>query len=165
MIVTTRQIADLFDVTDRAVRKWSERGCPRAGHGKWDMKAVLTWWLENCYAGNDTEGILEAKESYWKAKARTETVKADLAEGATMPVDELKKAWAWRVSEIFRGIMGWSMRLAPLLAGKTDKEIQSIVYSEAWSLCDRFSRTGKWTPAVKKPKKKKFNKNINGKGN
>jgi hypothetical protein len=59
------------------------------------------------------------------------------------------------VSEIFGGVMGWSMRLSPLLTGKTDKEIQSIIYNEAWSLCDKFSRTGKFTPVVKRPKRKK----------
>jgi hypothetical protein len=52
------------------------------------------------------------------------------------------------------------MRLSPLLAGKTDKEIQSIIYSEAWSLCDKFSRTGKFTPAVKKPVKKAEGKPV-----
>jgi hypothetical protein len=156
MIVTTNQVADLFSITDRAVRKWADRGCPRAGHGKWDLKLVIQWWLENVYrAEDDDQEVQDAKSKYWQAKARNETVKADLAEGKVMPVENFKKAWAWRVSEIFGGILGWSMRLSPLLAGKTDKEIQSIIYSEAWSLCDKFSRTGKFTPAVKKPKRKK----------
>ena len=154
MILTTKQVAEIFAITDRAVRKWSEKGCPRAGHGKWDMTLVLNWWLENIYrAEDDDTDILDAKEAYWQAKARNETVKADLAESKVMPVDDFKKAWAWRVSEVFNGILGWSMRLSPLLVGKSDKEMQSIIYNEAWVLCDKFSRTGKFTPEVDRPKR------------
>jgi hypothetical protein len=155
MIITTNQISEIFGVSKKTISLWTKRGMPKHKHGHYDAALAVQWWADNVYrADDDTEGILEAKESYWKAKARNETVKADLAEGASMPVDDLKKAWSWRVNEIFKGIMGWSMRLTPLLIGKTDKEIQSIIYNEAWGLCDQFSRTGKFTPAVKKPKKK-----------
>lgn len=155
MIITTSQAAEIFGVTTKTISFWVKRGMPKHKHGQYEAALVVAWWADNVYrAEDDNEGILEAKEAYWKAKSRTETVKADLAEEKVMPVEDFKKAWSWRVSEIFKGIMGWSMRLTPLLVGKTDKEMQSIIYNEAWSLCDRFSRTGKFTPAVKKPKRK-----------
>jgi hypothetical protein len=156
MIVTTTQIADIFGVSRKTVADWAKRGMPKHAYGKFDLSITIQWWADNMYrAEDDDTDIKDAKEAYWIAKSRTETVKADLAEEKVMPIEDFKKAWAWRVSEVFSGILGWSMRLSPLLAKKTDKEIQSIIYNEAWALCDKFSRTGKFTPAVKKPVRKK----------
>ena len=157
MIITTSQVAEAFGVTNKTVSLWVKRGLPKHGYGKFDLKTVIEWWASTMYqAEEDDNEIKDAKEAYWQAKARNETVKADLAEEKVMPIEDFKKAWAWRVSEVFNGILSWSMRLSPLLAKKTDKEIQSIIYNEAWVLCDKFSRTGKFTPAVKKPKRKKM---------
>lgn len=156
MIVTTNQIADLFSITDRAVRKWSDKGCPRAGHGKWDLKLVLQWWLDNIYRSEDDgDELASAKLEYWQAKARNETVKADLSEGSVMAIHEFKVAWAWRVGEMSNGLGAIPMRTASLLVGKTEKEIKSILENEMWKIRDKFSRTGKFTPAVTPAKEKK----------
>jgi hypothetical protein len=156
MILTTSQISEAFGVSKQTVAEWVKKGLPKHSYGKFDLKTTIEWWASTMYRAEDDDiDIKDAKEAYWQAKARNETVKADLAEEKVMPVEDFKKAWAWRVSEIFGGVMGWSMRLSPLLTGKTDKEIQSIIYNEAWSLCDKFSRTGKFTPVVKRPKRKK----------
>jgi len=159
MIITTQQAVEIFGVTKKTLSLWVKKGMPKYKHGQYDANLVVRWWADNIYrAEDDNEGVVDAKEKYWQAKARNETVKADLAEEKVMPVEDFKKAWSWRVSEIFGGVLSWSMRLSPLLVGKTDKEIQSIVYSEAWSLCDKFSRAGKFTPAVKIPVKKPVKK-------
>lgn len=156
MIITTAQVAEAFGVTSQTVAIWVKKGLPKHAYGKFDLATTIQWWVTTMYRAEDDDAdIKDAKEAYWQAKARNETVKADLAEEKVMPIEDFKKAWAWRVSEVFSGILGWSMRLSPLLVGKTDKEIQSILENEAWSLCDKFSRTGKFTPAVKRPKRKK----------
>ena len=156
MIVSTSQLSEIFGVTQQAISLWAGRGCPKAGHGKWDIALVLQWWLDNLYqADNDTEEMAQAKLEYWQAKARGETVKSDLAEGKVIPVDEIKKAWAWRVSEMSNGLGALPMRLAPLIAGKNEREIRSILGSEIWKIRDQFSRTGKFTPATNTKKGKK----------
>ncbi len=159
MIVSTRQIAEIFSITDRGVRLWSDKGCPKAGHGKWDVRDVLLWWLENLYqSDSDSEELAQAKLEYWQAKARTEKVKADLAEGASMEVKDFKQAWVWRVSEMSNGLGALPLRLSPLLAGKSEKDIKKILESEIWQIRDKFSRTGKFTPAPGKKGKNKKNR-------
>lgn len=155
MIISTFQVAELFGVTERAVRKWGSRGCPRAGHGKWDLREVLNWWLENIYqAGEDNEAAQQAKTEYWQAKARVEKVKADVAEQSVVKIETFKKAWAWRVAEISNGLGGLPMRLAPLVANKSELEVRGIIEQEVWQIRDKFSRTGKFTPAPEKKTKK-----------
>jgi phage terminase Nu1 subunit (DNA packaging protein) len=151
MIVKTTDLAELFDVTDRAIRLWAKRGCPKLGHGTWDMKAVFQWWIENVYhEGADSEALALAKQKYWESKARSEKVKADLAEDAVMSIDELKKAWAWRIGQVSTGLGQIPLRLAPLVVGKTEMEIRGILDNEMWKIRDTYSRTGKFCHEVKK---------------
>ena len=155
VILSTKEVAEIFGVTQQSLSLWAGRGCPKQGHGKWDIAMVLQWWLDNLYqSGDDTEEMAQAKLEYWQAKARNESVKADISEGKVIPVDEIKKAWAWRVSEMSNGLGSLPMRLAPLIAQKNERETRSILDSEIWKIRDQFSRTGKFTPATNKKGKK-----------
>lgn len=148
MIVSTKQVSEVFRVTDRAVRLWADKGCPKSGHGKWNLADVLVWWLENIYkAEEDTEALAEAKLEYWQAKGRVEKVKADTAEQSVMKIDDFKGAWAWRVSEMSSGLGALPFRLTPLLVGQSEKDIRKILETEIWQIRDKFSRDGKFTPA------------------
>lgn len=162
VIVATKQVAVFFSVAERSVRRWAEKGCPRAGHGKWDLKAVHHWWLENLYkAEEDGEQLAEAKLEYWQAKARSEKVKASVAEGSTMAVEDFKKAWVQRVAEMSSGLRSITLRIAPLLTGKTEKEMKSILDTEIWNILNNFSRDGRFTPVLKaNSKSKKIKKKV-----
>jgi phage terminase Nu1 subunit (DNA packaging protein) len=109
MIITTSQAAEIFGVTHKTISLWVKRGMPKHKHGHYDAALAVQWWGDNVFSGNDSEGILEAKESYWKAKARNETIKADTSEGKVMPIEDFRGAWAWRVSEVFKGLLSWSL--------------------------------------------------------
>lgn len=147
MIASTNQIAEIFGVTDRAIRLWSDRGCPKNSYGKWDVRKVLNWWLENIYkTEDDTEEMAAAKLEYWQAKSRVEKVKADVAEDKAILVDDFKQSWVWRVSEMSNGLGSIPLRLAPLVVGKTESDIRSILENEIWKIRDKFARTGKFTP-------------------
>jgi len=159
LICTTKQIAEIFSITDRAVRLWADKGCPREGHGKWDMKDVLNWWLENLYqSSEDGEALAEAKLAYWEAKARSEKVKADEAEKAVMKIDDFKAAWVWRVAEMFTGLRGWTMRLATMLVNQPETEVRRILREESRAASEKFSRAGTLTPEEEKKKPKKGRK-------
>jgi hypothetical protein len=38
-----REIAELFEVSDRMVRKWTSEGAPRNGDGTYNLTQVLHW--------------------------------------------------------------------------------------------------------------------------
>jgi len=157
MEVSTKQLADIFHVTERTVQLWAKGGCPKAGHGKWNMQDVVAWWADNIYGGNvpDSDETAKAKQDYWKAKARTEEarsrnekIKADLAEEKVLPLDEIKKAWAWRINEVSTGLGMIPLRLSPLLVGKPEMEIRKILDNELWKIRDNYARTGKFIPEL-----------------
>jgi phage terminase Nu1 subunit (DNA packaging protein) len=161
LIVTTAQLANLFGVTTRTIQLWEkDKGCPKASHGKWGLRDVLNWWLENIYkAEDDTEAMAEAKLEYWQAKARTERVKADLAEGSSISIDDFKASWLWRVSEVSTGLGSIPLRIATLVVGKQESDIRAILDSEIWKIRDKFSRTGRFTPSPE-PKRRTVSRRV-----
>lgn len=150
MKVTTTELSELFGVTKRSIRAWAKAGMPRLGRGKYDLKETHLWWLDNIYTSKaESSAINDAKTEYWKAKARVERVKADEAEKSVISQADAIEAWAWRVGEMSNGLGGLPLRLAPLIAGKTEIETRKILTDEIWKIRDKFARTGKFTPDTK----------------
>lgn len=150
MIVNTKELSDFFDVTPRAVNKWSAKGCPKSGRGKWDLKTVHAWWLDNIYASkadDSDESLQEAKRRYWSAKAENEEIKRDESKGLLVKVKDIVLMWSGRVAEIKNGLMALPMRLPPLLEGKPQIEMRQIVEDEVWKLLDNYCRVGRFCPA------------------
>lgn len=50
ILKTTDQVADFFNVSTRTVRRWHKLGCPKLRRGKFDLKAVLGWWINNIFS-------------------------------------------------------------------------------------------------------------------
>jgi len=149
MYATTKEISEIFSVTPKTVNQWARQGMPKIARGKFSVREVVQWWAENIYAASeDTGDINEAKTRYWQAKARSETVKADTAEGEVAPIADYTDAWAWRISEMSSGIGQLHLRLAPLVAGQPEIECRKILESELWAVLDKFSREGEFTPAA-----------------
>lgn len=159
LIVSTKDAAQFFRVSERTVQHWGSQGAPKAGRGKWDLQLLHEWWLERIYnQAEDTEALNNVKLEYWGHRARREKVAADEAEKDSIKKADVVDSWAWRVAEVSAGLGAVAMRLAPLVAGKGVMECRKILDKEMWAIRDRFARTGKFTPAVaskKKPKRKK----------
>ena len=147
-VVSASQLAILFDVTDRTITDWNvKKGCPKIGHGKFDMKAVLGWWLDNVYeAGQVSPDAENAKDRYWMAKAEHEEIKVATAKSRLISEEQIIQEWSDRLSEVTSGLVALSRRLPPMLDGKTKYEQMAIIDDEVWKLRDNFCRTGRFTP-------------------
>ncbi len=147
MIVSQSQLAEILGVTSRSIRLWEKNGLPKIDRGKYDAGPCVAWWSENIFsAGDELPDIAEAKTQYWSHKARLEKVKADEAESLVAPKEEFVDAWSWRISEMRNGLLALPLRLAPMVAGKTELEVRKKLDDELWHILDKYSRTGKWTP-------------------
>jgi hypothetical protein len=148
LIVSTEQLARFFGVTPQAVNAWARNGCPKIGRGKWDLKDVHEWWVENIHAaGSDAPELLKLKAEHLREKIRYDRVKADEAEEKVMPKADFTDAWSWRMSEMKSGLLSLPLRLAPLVAGKTELETRKALENELWQILEKYSRDGKWTPS------------------
>ncbi|MDZ7760837.1 MAG: hypothetical protein U5L00_11345 [Desulfovermiculus sp.] len=149
IIVSTNELAAFFDVSRQAVYQWSRAGCPKVSRGKWDLKQVLTWWLETVYAertAQDDESLSEIKRRYWSWKSENERMKAQQTETELIPKDQVHKQWASRMAEYKNGCFNLENALPPLLEGKDQPEMRRVIYDYVWDMFDRVCRTGQFTP-------------------
>ncbi len=144
--VSTSFVASLFGVSPQAVNSWvRDKACPKLGHGLFDCKAVLEWWLDNIHGGSTPE-TEDAKERYWLAKAEHEEIKVATLKGGLMPKSEIIPEWSARMAEVTTGLQALARRLPPMLDGKSKTEQQIIVEDQVWKLRDNYCRSGRFTP-------------------
>ncbi|MBN1636380.1 MAG: hypothetical protein JW920_07695 [Deltaproteobacteria bacterium] len=149
--LSTKEIADLFNVTPRTVNAWHAMGCPKSGVNSFDAKAVFDWWWENiaeerAAAKSGDESINEAKRKYWWSKASNETLKADQLKGNLVAWPDIEKEWTARVIAVTAGMESMSDRLPPLLFGKPLNSVQDVIRAEIGELVKNYARPGKYTP-------------------
>ena len=162
LIVGTKDLMAFFGVAQTTTSLWKSNGCPNAGHGKWNLKEVFDWWQDNIMSSkvDDKDSTLSAvKLDYWRSKAEWEQIKVDKEKEELIPRKAIATMWATRLSEVSNGLQSLSMRLPPLLEGKSQPEMRTIIDNEQWQMRDNFCRKGRFceqkeAKPVKKPKKK-----------
>ena len=154
IVVSTPACASFFDISERGLRKWKSKGCPAQGHGLWNLQDVFRWWQENIMESKTEEKdpeIAGVKFDYWSARARQENVKADAAEGRYIAKADLKVEWLKRSSLYRSGMLAMSSRLPPLLLGKSEVEMRSVLHSEACLILSALSQDHEFCPADSLP--------------
>lgn len=146
LLASVGQLAHLFGVTDRTIRNWVEKGCPRLSNGKYDLKAVLEWWLENIYGTAMTPETEDVKLEYWRWKKEAERIKVQTLEGSLMSEEQIVQEWSARMAEITNGLQALSRRIPPMIDGKSKSDQQRIIDEEVWKIRDNYCRVGKFCP-------------------
>lgn len=145
--VGTQQLCAFFGISDETTRTWVKAGCPKIGHGSWNLKSVYDWWCENINSEqSDSEPLSEAKRLYWGAKAESERLKVDQAKGNLVSWPDIEREWTGRLSALVSGLQCFIDRLPPLLEGKSRPEIRKIIESEIFELRSAYAREGRYCP-------------------
>jgi len=134
IIVTTAQCCEFFDVTKVTLANWANRGCPKDGHGKWILKEVFDWYLENVQGdAENRKSLEEAKLLYWKARADREKLETDRERGAYIPRERVLRELLDRIHILKADLLAIPRVFPPHSPerGKLEKRIRHIltVYS------------------------------------
>jgi phage terminase Nu1 subunit (DNA packaging protein) len=131
MIVSTKDIADIFGVTRQAVQQWYKAGCPKQGRGQWDLKTVLEWWLLNIYSEKsltDDEDLAAAKRRYWSSKADKEKMAVDQQRGDLVPKAEIQRRWVQRILEFKTAAYETGSKMTPIFLPIKQKIILPVTF-------------------------------------
>jgi hypothetical protein len=60
-IISTKDLCEIFSITDRTVRRWKTEGCPCEGRNEWSLFSVVSWW----YDGRYYDAPLGADDEIW----------------------------------------------------------------------------------------------------
>jgi len=151
LMVSRVELATFFGVSSRTLTNWSRIGMPRAARGRYDLRTVLDWWLENIHESETKqetkdEPLLAAKRKYWAAKATREEFRADAERGGLLPKEEVVAAWCARAAEMIALLQSLEDRLPSLLEGRSRAEMREIVQQEVYELRRAYVRAGTHTP-------------------
>ena len=164
MIVSSKNLCEIFGINQKMLSRWSVAGCPKLGKNKWNPRDVIAWWSENIYeprleSEEKDESLKNARQRYWKAKAEKEEINVATIKDELIPKKILSDLWCSRVAEVRAGLLNLSDRLPPVLVGRDQPEIREVVHKEVVALLNMYAREGRYTPRPKpmsksKPKKK-----------
>lgn len=131
--------------------------------GTFSTKVLDAFLMKSGFKGvtENGEDISAVKEKTGVAiqqlKLKREDYLFKQLEESLMSRHEVEEEWAGRVAELKFGLDNWANALPPTLEGKDKAQIKLAITAEVHALFDRFSRAGRWTPAVKRTLKKKLN--------
>lgn len=142
LLVKTRVLCELLDVSDRALTDWKRQGLIQHSRGWWDLKHVLKWRGQIYNADSEvTKSInlqqkkLEAEVALKEAQSELARIKTDIANGKYIE-KELVEAELSRFFVVFKkSAMSLSRKLAaevgsyvdPLEARRIEKNLQEII--------------------------------------
>jgi phage terminase Nu1 subunit (DNA packaging protein) len=151
IVVNTKQLCAFFGITDQTTHNWAKTGCPKKGHGQWNLKAVFDWWWDNlaqdrAISESGDESINEAKRLYWWAKSKGEEIKNEQLIDRLITWEQIEKEWAGRVAVVAAGLTAMIDRLPPLLVGRDRREMRTVIKREVRIFREAYARKGKYVP-------------------
>ena len=99
LYLNTAKMAEILGISERTLRDWETKRCPKAKRGWWDPKEVIKWRTAT-QSGADTKNLvalkLEAEIEFKEEKIREQKLKNSVLEGQFYDKDDVAIAWATR---------------------------------------------------------------------
>jgi phage terminase Nu1 subunit (DNA packaging protein) len=139
---TIAQVAEYFQVSERAVHTWIKQGMPgKAGRPGTQEGAFPLFEIEAWREGRKTPRLSTSEETKSQAQARLSTIKADMLEldlrekrGELIDANEIARRWA-RVTTEARAILA---QLPALVAKQLPAELDAKVRKKARQVASRL---------------------------
>jgi len=136
-----KEVAELYDVSQEAVRKWVERGFPKSKRGSYPLKEGHDWWKENIIGDLDGEtSLAEEKLKYQKWRASREELTVKELQGELISTEKVADDLSFVLNGFKRRITGWARGLPGILAHKDEREIYRLLLGETYFILDELSK-------------------------
>ena len=144
MIVKTKDVIDLFDVTAQTLGNWKKRGLRQEKRGRWDLKKVLEWWFLNVAPDKLAENsgtLADARKFFLDAKGQREKLKLQVERGELIKKADVEKE-AFECARTARdALLNIPSRVSSVLAAKTKEvEVEKILDKEIRQALEALSK-------------------------
>ncbi len=144
MIVKTKDVTNLFDVSAQALGNWKKRGLKQEKRGCWDLKKVLEWWLVNVAPDKLAENsgtLADARKFFLDAKGQRERLKLQVERGELIEKAEVEKE-AFNCARTARdALLNIPSRVAAVLASmKKEAEVEKLLDKEIRQALEALSK-------------------------
>lgn len=139
VVKTMEEVAKVMDVSYRTVQRWKKDAMPVTVDGHYDLDAIRAWHDGRPTKGDETEGKAYWDEKIRKYKAALLKIELKRAEGEVVSRDEVERGRIERIMAVKRSFLAMPTRLAPLLAMKEPREIETALYEAVGEIIDEFA--------------------------
>ena len=143
-LVRSRDVAELFGVTMRTIRRWRATGLPSAGRDKFPLIAVIRWRearIREEYGGgtDDERRLASAQADEREHRAALAGLERRHREGELVELAEVQAERLERIYACKAALRNLGEILAGQLAGQTPAKIRAITREEVRRCLQRFA--------------------------
>ena len=115
-IFTTADICDLFEISRETLSRWEKRGAPKAGRGKWNIKALIEWRFDGKHTDSPEVRKLKAEADLKELKAAQEKIKLGVTQDEFVHVLTVRKELTRLLSNLKKNLLAMGHHVASNLA-------------------------------------------------
>jgi len=139
IVKTLDEVARVMGVSYRTAQRWKKDGMPETKDGYYDLETVRTWHAARLEEESSAEGKAFWEERIRKYRATMLELELKKMTGELVSRDEVESGRIARIISVKRSLLAVPTRLAPVLAMKEPREIESVLYEALSEIIDEFS--------------------------
>ena len=109
-IMASSEVCDFFGISAETLRKWTHKGAPKIGYGKWDLRALVDWKYRSVDSPETRK--LRAEADIKEAKASMEAIKLEVARGNYIETALVTKDLRLLFGNIKKSLLGMGHKVA-----------------------------------------------------
>ena len=156
VVKTYQEVAKVLEVSIKTVQRWKKEGMPVTKDGYYDLEQVKEWQIKRI---EESKKFDKESKAYWDQKllrGKVEKIEFEIKQmrGELVPKEDVEQERVARIMAVKRAFLALPTALAPTLAMREPREIQTTLYEVIGEIIDDFA-------GVRKIKKNKKNKKKN----
>ena len=124
-IFSTADTCNFFQISRETLSRWEKKGAPKAGRGKWDLKALMEWRYSGKVTESPAKRKLKAEAELKEAKAAQEKIKLGVTRAEYIAAAEIQSELARLLANLKKSLLAIGHNVASDLAA-LDSELVTI---------------------------------------
>ncbi len=140
VVRTQGEVAQALGVDKRTVERWVSQDMPVTSEGNYDLLDIKAWRMTKQWCKNLGETEKEKWDiEYRKNKALLIKIEYEKTLGELVSREEMEKGRIARILAVKRSFLALPTRLAPVLAMREPREIETVLYEAIVEIIEEFA--------------------------
>ena len=155
VVKTYQEVAKVLEVSIKTVQRWKKEGMPVTKDGYYDLEQVKEWQIKRI---EESKKFDKESKAYWDQKllrGKVEKIEFEIKQmrGELVPKEDVEQERVARIMAVKRAFLALPTALAPTLAMREPREIQTTLYEVIGEIIDDFAGVMKIKKSKKNTKK------------
>ena len=115
-IFSTADTCEFFQISRETLSSWQKKGAPKAGRGKWSIKALMEWRFDGKHTDSPEVRKLKAEADLKEAKAAQEKIKLGVKQDEFVHVLTVRSELTRLLANLKKNLLAMGHHVASNLA-------------------------------------------------